>query len=164
MKKEKINPIVTLSNIVCAVLLIVMVALLFLPTWQYNDGMLSAASYIGFPTDRISLLRDFKNALGMPKLPGVNDVVTVPICVMLLTIVGLLFAALSKKTPYSAATALFAGILAVVGYATNPFFGLAQTQLVLIISGGVAAVAGAVFIALYVVSAVKNAKEEQAAQ
>lgn len=164
MKKEKINPVITVTNIICAVLLIVMVGLLFLPTWQYKDGMLSAASYIGFPSEKVSLLRGFKDTLGLQKIPGVNDVVTVPICIMLLTILGVLFAILSKKVPYAAAVALFAGLLAVVGYATNPFYGLAKTQLVLIIAGGVTAVAGAVCIALYVVSLVKKAKEEKAAQ
>jgi len=164
MKKEKNNPIITATNIICAVLLIVMVGLLFLPTWQYGDGMLSAGSYIGFPTEKIALLKSFKDTLGLQKIPGVNDVVTVPICIMLLTILGLLFAALSKKVPYSAAVAVFAGILAVVGYATNPFFALADTWLILIISGGITAVAGAVCIALYVKSLVKNAKEEKAAQ
>ncbi len=163
MKKEKVNLVVIVTNIVCSVLLIAMFALLFLPTWQYEDGMLSAASYIGFPTEKQMLLKGFKDTLGLNVFPAVNDVVTIPVVALLFAAFGVVVTFLTKKTPLAALAALIGGIVGAVGYAVNPFFGLAETQMILIIVSAVTAVAGLVGIILYAMQLVKKIKAEKAA-
>jgi len=164
MKKEKVNLVVIVTNIVCTVLLLAMFALLFLPTWQYEDGMLSAASYIGFPTEKIMLLKGFKDTLGLKDFPSVNDVVTTPVVALLMAAVAVVVTFLSKKAPLAALAALVGGIVGVVGYATIPFYSLAETQMLLIITSAVTAVAGLVGVVLFAVDLVKKIKAEKAAQ
>lgn len=164
MKNEKVNLVVIVTNIVCTVLLLAMFALLFLPTWQYEDGMLSAASYIGFPTEKITLLKGFKDTLGLKDFPSVNDVVTTPVVALLMAAVAVVVTFLSKKAPLAALAALVGGIVGVVGYATNPFYSLAETQMLLIITSAVTAVAGLVGIVLFALNLVKKIKAEKAAQ
>ena len=163
MKKEKLNLVVIVTNIVCTVLLIAMFALLFLPTWQYEDGMLTAANYIGFPSEKQMLLKGFKDTLGLTEFPSVNDVVTIPVVALLMAIVGVVVTFLSRKVPVAALAALAGGLIGTIGYATNPFYSLAETQMLLIIVSAVTAVAGLVGVVLYAIDLVKKIKAERAA-
>ncbi len=163
MKKEKMNPIILAANIVCAVVLIAMVAVLFLPAWQFEDGVISIASYIGFPTKKIALLKGFKATLGLAKTPGVNDVVTIPVCVMLVVIVGEVFALLSKKISVASLITLFAGVLGLVGYITVPFFALASSYMLLLVVSAIAIVVGLAGTVLSVIVFIKNEKAIRAA-
>ena len=163
MKKEKLNLVVIVTNIVCTLLLFAMFAVLFLPTWQYEDGMLSAASYIGFPSDRLMLLKGFKDTLGLPELPSVNDVVTTPIVALLMAAVAVVATFLSKKVPIAALAALIGGLVGAIGYATLPFYTLAETQTILIVVSAVTAVAGLIGVALFVKDLIKKIQAEKAA-
>lgn len=164
MKKEKLNLVVILTNIVCTLLLLAMFALLFLPTWPYEDGMLTAASYIGFPTEKLMLLKGFKDTLNLPKIPSVNDVVTIPIVALLMAAVGVVVTFLSQKVPVAALAALVGGLVGTIGYAVNPFYGLAKTQTILIIVSAVTAVAGLIGIVLFAKDLIKKFKAEKAAE
>lgn len=162
MKKEKLNVVTIVTNIVCTILLITMFAVLFLPTWQYEDGMLSLASYIGFPSEKQMLLKGFKDTLNLKAFPSVNDVVTTPVVGILFMLVSVVATLLSKKLPLGAVAALIGGLVGLIGYATNPFFSLAETQMILIITSAVTAVAGLVGVILFTLDLVKKIKANAA--
>ena len=164
MKKEKLNVVTIVTNIVCTILLITMFAVLFLPTWQYEDGMVSLASYIGFPSAKQMLLKGFKDTFGLKAFPSVNDVVTTPVVGILCMLVSVVATILSRKLPLGSVAALIGGLVGLIGYATNPFFSLAETQMILIITSAVTAVAGLVGVILFALDLVKKIKAEKAAQ
>lgn len=163
MKKEKLNPVVIATNIICAVLLLAMVAVLFLPTWTLEGETFSLASYIGFPSEKSDLLKNFNDTLELglkrTEIPSlINEVITVPVCVILLAAVGILTAILSQKTPVSAMVTLLTGALGLIGYGTNPFIALGSSYTTLLIVSGVAAAAGLVGVILFVISLLKKKK------
>ena len=162
MTKEKVNITSIVTNIICTVLLIVMFALLFLPTWQYEDGMLSLANYIGFPTDKIMLLKGFKTELGLKEFPNVNDVVTTPVVAMIFMIASTVSTFLCKKLPLGSVAGLAGGLVGLIGYATIPFFSLAETQMILIIASAVTTLAGLAGVVLFALDLIKKIKEEAA--
>lgn len=163
MKKEKINLTLIVFNIVSSVLLLAMFALLFLPTWQYEDGMLSAASYIGFPSEKQMLLKGFKDALGLTKFPSVNEVVTTPVVALLMAIVAVVTTIISRKLPLGSLAALIGGAVGLVGYITNPFYSFAETQTLLIIASAVTTVVGLIGCALFIKDLIKKIKAEREA-
>lgn len=159
MRKNKLNPVVIWTNIISVLFLAALVAVLFLPAWDYRDGVISIADYVGFPTKKLSLLKDFRAAYGLPKEFGVNDVVTVPVMTMLLTVAGAAATWVFKKFPLGSVAAVVTGAWALITYLTAPVFTNAYSHLYLVIAAAAALVVGIVCLVLAVISIVKEEKK-----
>ncbi len=159
MKKNKLNPVVIWTNIISVLFLAALIAVLFLPAWDYRDGTLSIAEYLAFPTKKISLLKGFRETLGLDKIPGVNDVVTVPVMTMLLAIAGAVATWVFKKLPLGSVAAVVTGAWALITYLTVPFFTLAYSHLYLVIAAAAALVAGLACLTIAIISIVKEEKK-----
>ena len=159
MKKNKLNPVVIWSNLICVLFMAIMVAVLFLPTWEYKEGTLSIAEYLAFPTKKIDLLKGFRDALNLEKVPGVNDVVTIPVFSILLAVLSALVTWLFKKLPLAPVVTTAAGIMGLYGYITIPFYALGDTHLYLIIASAAATVVGLVGLIVSAISLVKAEKK-----
>ncbi len=159
MKKNKLNPVVIWTNVISVVFLAALVAVLFLPAWDYRDGVISIADYVGFPTKKLSLLKDFRAAYNLPKEFGVNDVVTVPVMSMLLTVAGAAATWVFKKLPLGSVAAVVTGAWALITYLTAPVFTNAHSHLYLVIAAAAALVAGLACLAIAIISIVKEEKK-----
>ena len=159
MKKNKLNPVVIWTNVISVVFLAALVAVLFLPAWDYKDGVLTIAEYVGFPTKKLSLLKDFRAAYGLSKDFGVNDVVTVPVMTMLIAIAGAAATWIFKKFPLGSVAAIVSGTWALITYLTAPVFTNAHSSLYLVIAAAAALVVGLACLAIAIISIVKEEKK-----
>ena len=159
MKNNKLNPVVIWTNIISVLFLAGLVAVLFLPAWEFRGKLISIAEYVAFPTKKISILKAFRETLGLAKNPGVNDLVTVPVMTMLLTIGGGAAAWVFRKLPLSPVVALVAGIWALITYLTVPYFTLSASHLYLVIAAAAATVAGLICSVIAILSIIKEEKK-----
>ena len=159
MKKNKLNPVVIWTNVISVLFMAALVAVLFLPAWDFRGNTISIAEYLAFPTKKISILKGFRDALGLDKIPGVNDVVTVPVCSILLAVASGVVTWIAKKLPLGSATAIVGGAWALITYLTVPFYALAESYLYLVIAAAAATAVGVICLAIAVISIVKEEKK-----
>ena len=159
MKKNKLNPVVIWTNIISVVFMAALVAVLFMPAWDFRDGTVSIAEYLAFPTKKISILKAFRDTLGLDKIPGVNDVVTVPVCSILLAVGSGVTTWIFKKMPVGSLFAVVGGAWALITYLTVPFFKLAYSHLYLVIAAAAATAVSLVCLVIAVISIVKEEKK-----
>lgn len=158
MKKNKLNPVVIGSNLICVLFMAIMVAVLFIPAWEYKDGTLSIAEYLAFPTKKIDLLKGFRETLNLEKVPGVNDVVTIPVLSMLLAILSAVVTWVFKKLPLATVVTTVSGIMGLYGYISIPFYALGASHQYLVIASAAATVVGLVGLIVSAISMVKIEK------
>ena len=164
MKKNNLNPVVIWTNIISVLFLAGLVAVLFLPAWEFRSKLISIAEYVAFPTKKISILKAFRETLGLAKNPGVNELVTVPVMTMLLTIGGGAATWVFKKLPLGSVAALVTGTWALIAYLTVPYFTMSASHLYLVIAAAAATAAGLVCLVIAILSIIKEEKKFLAAK
>lgn len=127
MKSRKINR-VTIGNIVCALLMLAVLALQFAPYWHYGEaGEMSASigQYVWFPTDYKDLDSHIAQQVGGDY--SINQMVLTPIVLLVLSAAG---AVLGLMKPGAKATAIVptvCSLAGVWGYLTSPALKLGST-------------------------------------
>ena len=178
MENEKKIYATQILSWICALMLLAMIVMTFLPYWTCEvservDGeritytqtpSLSAFSW--FPKEHEDLQKDFEKATGMEI--NVNDEVTMPVLLLLLGAVGTGFAIFNGRSVISAAAATLLGAYSTYTYLTSVFLGWgaslgAPWSACLAVSIAATAV-GAVCVALHFVFTAKEKKAMMAKQ
>ncbi len=155
-------------NWICVLLILVMVALLFTPYWQYTtkekneEGKrvevtktISISDYVWFPRDHKDMTSEFEDLYediyGTPPKGAtkeekeawpkfwINDLVLMPALVLVLGVVVGLISLWYSKVPFSAALALLLGSFSVYGYLTRPEFKLGDPTVHIAVGAATAA-------------------------
>lgn len=159
MKKNKLNPVVIWTNIISVLFMAALVAVLFIPAWEFRSKTISIAEYLAFPTKKREILKGFKAALNLDKTPGVNDVVTVPVMSMLLAVASGVATWIFKKLPIGSLITVITGAWALFTYLTVPFYALGASHLYLVIAAAAATAVGLVCLVIGIISIVKEEKK-----
>lgn len=111
-------------NRICAVLMLCLVVLQFLPFWSYpiegGTARSSIQGYIWFPSDHPDLLAALQAELGAEF--RVNDVVGMPVLVLLTGVVGFFTCLACSNQRIVSLLPLACGLSACYGYLFNPAF------------------------------------------
>ena len=134
MKK---NNLVSISNIVCTVLILLLVATQFLPFWSctgcknHEDGMISISEYLWHTEDHTPVTKNMtdvyqdyfggnlKDENGKTWKFEANDVVTIPLIVVIASVVAVVGLVLKPKKILSTLAAFIGGVVGTFGYMTN---------------------------------------------
>ena len=171
-------------NWICVFMIVVMVAMLFTPYWQYEttekneEGKrvdvvktISISEYVWMPREHRDLTKEFEDLYpdppkGLSKEEKeawpefwINDLVLMP---ALLLVAGLILGAISlgySNTPFSALLALFFGAFSVYSYLTEPEFKLGNPTIHIIL-GAITAAIGLGGIVWFIVKAVMDKKKK----
>lgn len=153
-------------NWISILLILVMIVLMFTPYWTYETREknpetgkreevvkdISINDYVWFPKDHKDLTKEFEDLYpeppkglskeekeAWPKF-SVNDLVTIPVLVLLLGVVVGIISLFRSHKPYSALLALLLGGFSTYSYITRPEFWLGNPVPHIIVSAITAAV------------------------
>lgn len=130
--KTKTTPMI-LCNVICAVLMLALLLFQALPFWDIGTQQISIQQYIGFPADYPELTSYFQAQLNPDFM--VNDVVLMPIIVLVIGLLGAVFCIWKCKKCWVFLFPMICGIAGMWGYLTNPAFQMgAMWQLHLVLS------------------------------
>lgn len=153
-----------ISNIVCVVLLLVLFATQFLPFWSctgcknHEDGMISISEYLWHTDDHTPVTKgmtqiyqnyfgeDIKDKDGKVWKFEANDVVTIPLVIVITVILSVVLIVLKPKTLLPTVVACIGGVAGVVGYMTNLALEFGQNWVLHLAAAGVVTVVSAVFL------------------
>ena len=180
IKKKSGNILVTITNIVCVVLMVAFFASLFLPFWTYtgqNKEDVTAAllgkmdeSAIRMETYEISIAEYIWNTEDHEELFGgnwkkmkdfdgnkiaQNDIVSMPFITTLLIAFGVIFCLWKCKSAWTCLFPLSAGIVAVLGYLTKPILQTGDSWVIQLVAAIAMTVGGLVLLAQWAVTIYK---------
>lgn len=163
MKKNKFTIV---SNIVCLALLLVLFVMQFLPFWNctncttHEDGLISIGEYVWNTRDHRALTSKMTDIYKDKYGPGMkdedgkawkfeaNDVVNIPVVIVISMIAGVLLMLSKPKTVLPALCACIGGFTGVIGYLTNVALQAGQNWTLHLAVAAVVAVASAVLLVL----------------
>lgn len=133
-------------NIVCAVLMLGLLACQFIPFWSMDGQQISIGGYVWFPTDHEDLTAYFRQSLGNSNFSAGN-VALINAIVLLAGTVGLIMCLKNSGEVWPSVFPAVCGITVIIGYAARPVLRMGkmgQLHLVLAIIMLVMAVFGIV--------------------
>lgn len=125
MGKKKLS-VGQICCFVCAVLLLALVVCQFMPFWIAEEESASIQAYVWFPQEN----KDVGNMLTKAVDVNLNDLVLMPIIVLVSGVVGAIFCAAMQKKVWAAICPLACGIAGIYGYLTQPAFQLGSMWIV----------------------------------
>lgn len=118
---RKNTKLTRICNIICAVLMLTLIVCQFIPFWTTTTGdSISIQEYTWLPHHNKDLDTDFKANFG--KEYGINDVVLMPIVVLVVGALGVIFTVMFMKKCGIVICPLLVGGLTTFEYLTNPAF------------------------------------------
>lgn len=105
-------------NYACAVVMLLLVVLLFVPFWNTGEETVSINSYVWMPSEQKGLESYFADALG--EKPDINEVVTAPVFLLLLGVLGAPLCIIMGQSTFGSLLGIPFGIVGIWGYATCP--------------------------------------------
>lgn len=114
-----------LTRLVCAMLLLAVFAMQFLPFWHYgeqNEISRSINGYIWFPTDHNDLTSHLQTVVRADY--KIEQILVVPIASMILSAVGCVLCFFKRDQFYTMLFPFFCGLIGLFGYLREPVFRL----------------------------------------
>lgn len=139
MSLRKNTKLTRICNIICAALMLALIVCQFLPFWTTtaNGEEISIQEYTWLPHHNVELDKQFKADIG--KDYGINDVVLMPIVVLVIGALGVIFTVMWSKKCIIMVCPLLVGALSTYEYLTNPAFQMGNLwQLHLVLGIGIA--------------------------
>lgn len=143
---KKVNKTAKICCIACAVLMLAVLVLQYMPYWSFSTDSSSIADYIWWPDHHKALTKELRGILGRDF--EVRLIVPMPLIVLLTGILGMTVCVLKPGKVGSFILPLIAGATAVIGFLAVPAFSLGSTYIVQIVASGllvVTAIIGAAF-------------------
>lgn len=156
------------SNIICLALLLVLFAMQFLPFWNctgcktHEDKMISISEYLwntrdhkdGLTVNMTDVYKDkygsnMKDENGKPWKFEANDVVNIPLVIVICTILGVIFMTTRPTTVLTSLVACIGGFTGVIGFLTNVALQAGQNWVLHLVASIVVAVVSAVAVAAW---------------
>lgn len=109
-------------NILCAILMLVLLVLQFLPFWSYGDPTVSVSiqEYIWFPSDHTGLDKELTSLVSADY--SINDVLLMPILTLVLGAVGIVMCIFKSSNSYMSLIPTGCGLVGAFGYLTGAAF------------------------------------------
>lgn len=109
-------------NVICAVLMLVLLVLQFMPFWTYSDPATSVSiqGYIWFPGDHTGLDKALKESVSADY--SINDVLLMPILTLVLGAVGIVLCLIQSDNPFVSLLPAACGLAGTWGYLTGAAF------------------------------------------
>jgi len=123
--KAKCKTTVTVMNCVCAMLMIALIVLQFVPFWTYgeqDDQTASVASYVWFPDRYKELDKHFQTAVG--DTYTINQIVLMPVLTLFLGAVGSVLCIVWRKSAMTGLLPACCGAVGMWGYLSKAVFRL----------------------------------------
>lgn len=120
-KASNLTPIL---NVICAVLMLVLLVLQFMPFWTYGDPATSVSiqGYIWFPGDHTGLSKAFTESVSADY--SINDVLLMPILTLMMGAVGIVLCLIQSDNPFVSLLPAACGLAGTWGYLTGAAFHL----------------------------------------
>lgn len=109
----------TLCNSICVILSLSLLILQFSPFWQTEEGAVAIQGYVWFPTSHAGLQSVLREATGNDAF-SVNDILTMPILVLLTGTAGIVIGLWKRQKPLALLLPTFCGLVGIWGYLVNP--------------------------------------------
>lgn len=109
----------TICNCICVILSLLLLILQFSPFWQTEEGAVSIQGYIWFPSSHTELQGVLREATGNGDF-SVNDILTMPILVLLTGVAGMVIGLWKRQKPLALLLPTFCGLVGVWGYLVTP--------------------------------------------
>lgn len=109
-----------ICSVVCAVLLLALVVCQFMPFWTAEETSASIQECVWFPQE----CKDITKMLSNTVEAEINDIVLMPVVVLVSGVVGAFFCAVKPKKIWAAICPLVCGVIGIHGYLTQPAFQL----------------------------------------
>lgn len=109
-----------ICSVVCAVLLLALVVCQFMPFWTAEEESVSIQKCVWLPQE----CKDITKMLDKTVEVEINDIVLMPVVVLVSGVVGAFFCAVQPKKIWAAICPLACGIVGSYGYLTMPAFQL----------------------------------------
>ena len=123
-------------NIVCAVLMLALIVLQFLPFWTVGDNTLSAQKFTWFCTHNTDVNKFFKAEFG--DVYSLNTTILPTLGILVFGGLGVVFSLLKASKSINWLWAfLCGGLSCVIGYLTTPTYQLGSNWIVHVIIGAV---------------------------
>lgn len=109
-------------NVVCAVLMLILLVLQFLPFWSYGDPSVSVSiqEYIWFPGDHTGLDKELTALVSADY--SINDVLLMPILTLVLGAVGIVMCLFKSSNSRISLLPTACGLVGAFGYLTGAAF------------------------------------------
>ena len=143
MKKSLLIRII---NIVCAVLMLALIVLQFLPFWTTNEGVsasVQSVTWLPKSANEQAVQKYFQATLGkdvysmLPTTPSINQLVVPALGVLAFGLLGLYFCLTKSSKPIHGIWALLCGLSCVIGYLVVPVYQLGSGWIIHVALGGV---------------------------
>lgn len=120
MLKGKHLTQVSLCNIVCALMMLVLLILQFTPFWQYGEEGASASigAYVWFPTENAAVGTAIKEAVGDDFT--IESIVGVAVLLLLLSAAGIAACLIKMNSPVVSALPVACGLVGLYSFLTKP--------------------------------------------
>ena len=143
---KKINKAAKFCCVLCAILMLTVLILQYIPYWTYSDGSASIADYVWWPEHHKALTKEFRNDFGRDY--AVQQIVLMPVTILVTTILGVVVCVLKPGKIGAFILPLITGAMGLYGFLTVPVFSLGSTYIVQIVASAVllvVAIIGGVF-------------------
>ncbi len=137
---------ISVCNMICAVLMVILLVLQFCPFWQFGENQESSASiqgYIWFPTEHGDLETYFEEATGSDY--SINSILIPPILTLVLGAAGIVLCLIKSNQIWASIFPIACGAVGIWGYLGKAVFKLGvnwQMHLVICIAMLVVGVVG----------------------
>lgn len=140
-----------LFNFICAALMLMLLVLQFTPFWHYGDPeqTVSIQGYVWLPSNHGALEKQLQAELEDSSFT-VENIIAMPILVMILGVVGIVFCLIKSENAFISLLPAFAGLIGTWGYLAGAAFhqgrgwGLHLVLCVIILALGFISVAGGI--------------------
>lgn len=158
------NKFLTISNIVCVLLLLALMATQFLPFWNcvgcknHDDGMISISEYLWHPKNHTPVTNsmtdvyksyfgpDIKDENGKTWKFEANDVITTPILIVIALVLCVIFMITKFNTILPTLAACVGGAAGMYGYLTNLALESGNNWVMHLVVAGIVTAVSAVFL------------------
>ena len=134
----KRNVILKGLGILCALIMLTVVVLQFLPAWEMDAQSLSIAEYVWLPYEHSDFTKFFRAELDN-SLTSAGDIASGHFILMILGVIGPVFCVL-KRNKFSFVLGAVMGLYGIYEYMIQPLFTLTSLGIPLLILSGVIAV------------------------
>lgn len=109
-------------NVICAILMLVLLVMQFMPFWTYGDPATSVSiqGYIWFPGNHTGLDQALKESVSADY--SINDVLLMPILTLVLGAAGIVLCLLKSANPFVSLLPAACGLAGTWGYLTGTAF------------------------------------------
>lgn len=130
MKNVSSSRVTSICNIACAVLMLILLVLQFMPFWtvetEEGANSVSIQSFIWFPGDHGDLEDSLGATLGNEEF-SVNDVLGMPILVLVAGAAGVVLCLIKSGSGFASILPAICGVAGVWGFLAKPAFRLGST-------------------------------------